>query len=155
MDVSSLATYLHPELVTFLQGDSRKDAIETLVERAKKLGKVTEGEEYLAALEKREGIISTGIGMGVAIPHAKLDSFQDFFIAVGIKRYGSGIEWDSLDGSPVRIVFLIGGPISQQTAYLKLLSQLTKVIKQEKNRQDLLAAQSAEEVIELLSKTRG
>lgn len=149
-----LKTYLIPELVVFLDGESRDEVIASMVERVDSFHAIREKDSYLSALQKREGVISTGIGMGVAIPHAKLDSFSDFFIAIGIKQHGSGIDWDSLDGSPVRIVFLIGGPKQQQTEYLKLLSQLTGSIKNEEKRKLLLAAQSPQEVIEILCKSQ-
>ena len=71
---------------------------------------------------KREKIVSTGIGMGVAIPHAKLPSFDRFFLAVGLQKVKDGIDWDALDGAPVRLIFMIGGPANQQTDYLKILS---------------------------------
>jgi len=69
---------------------------------------------------EREKIVSTGIGMGVAIPHAKLTSVEDFFIAIGI--LSKGVQWNALDGGPVRLIFMIGGPDDKQTAYLQILS---------------------------------
>jgi len=154
MEDIQLKRYLKPAFVVFLNQESRDEAISSLVNCIDGKEGIPDKESYLSALKKREGIISTGIGMGVAIPHAKLDSFSDFFIAIGIKQQGIGIEWDSLDGSPVRIVFLIGGPNKKQTEYLKLLSQLTGAIKNEEKRKMLLAAQNAEEVIEILCKTQ-
>lgn len=154
MDDIQLKTYLDPSFVLFLEDDSRDEVISSLVMKVHEKQPIPDKDLYLSALHKREGIISTGIGMGVAIPHAKLDSFPDFFIAIGIKQQGSGIEWDSLDGSPVRIVFLIGGPKKRQTEYLQLLSQITKAIKDEEKRKMLLAAQNPSEVIEILCKTQ-
>jgi len=86
--------------------------------------------------------------MGVAIPHAKLQGYTGFFIAVGIQQ-GAGIEWNSLDSLPVRLIFMIGGPDDQQTEYLKILSQLTRAVKEEERRKKMLKAQSANEVIAL------
>jgi PTS system nitrogen regulatory IIA component len=96
----------------------------------------------------REKIVSTGIGLGVAIPHAKMAGYDDFFIAIGIQE-GRGIEWYSLDGSHVHLIFMIGGPASRQTEYLNILSKLTLAIKDSERRQSLLKATSARQVIDL------
>ena len=62
----------------------------------------------------------TGIGIGVAIPHAKLEGYSDFFIAIGVQKK-KGIDWNALDGSDVKLIFMIGGPENKQTEYLKIL----------------------------------
>lgn len=148
-----IADYIDEKLITFLQVEERDEAMETLASLLAKQKRVPNEKAYLEALHKREHIISTGIGMGVAIPHAKLDDVPAFAIAIGIKKEGEGIEWDSLDGSLVRIVFMICGPSKQQGEYLKILSCLTKAIKQEGCRKALASAKSEQEVIELLSKS--
>ncbi len=66
---------------------------------------------------EREKIVSTGIGMGVAIPTPKLNSVEDFFIAIAVLTHG--VEWNALDGGPVRLIFMIGGPDDKQTATSK------------------------------------
>ena len=96
---------------------------------------------------KREETLSTGIGMGIAIPHAKIEDCEEFFIAIGIQQ-GNGIEWNSIDGLDVKLIFLIGGPKELHQEYLTLLSKLTQTIKDEKTRQGLLQAKNPAEVIE-------
>jgi PTS system nitrogen regulatory IIA component len=86
--------------------------------------------------------------LGVAIPHAKLTGYEEFFIAIGIQG-GRGIEWNSLDGSQVHLIFMIGGPDNRQTEYLKILSRLTMAIKELDRRKALLKATSAKQVIDL------
>ncbi len=85
--------------------------------------------------------------MGVAIPHAKLASYHDFFIAIGILE--KGLEWKALDGAPVRMIFLIGGPDDKQNEYLKILSLLTTILRDETLRKEMLAATAADEIIKL------
>ena len=97
---------------------------------------------------EREKIVSTGIGMGTAIPHAKITTSEDFFIAIGI--LAEGIEWNSLDGIPVRIIFMIGGPDNKQTQYLQVLSSLTHIIKNESLRKKMLTLKSTEEIIKVI-----
>ena len=121
--------YLNPRLISFIDIDTRDKAIRTLVNEAYKAGKVKSPDDFFKAVINRENIVTTGIGMGVAIPHAKLEGFQDFFIAIGI--LDKGIDWKALDGAPVRLIFLIGGPDDKQTEYLRILSSLTLTLKDE------------------------
>lgn len=142
-----IAKYLDPNLVAFLDVDSRDEAIQVLVDKIYRAGKLKDKYSFYEAIIEREKIVSTGIGMGAAIPHAKLSSYDDFFIAVGILR--KGLDWKALDGSPVRVIFLIGGPDDKQTEYLQILSRLTQAIKDEQIRKKLLTLNSPKDIIEL------
>lgn len=148
-DPVTLSRYLDARLVLFLNEDERDAAIERLVDQLASVGSLKEKEKFYQAILDREGIVSTGIGFGVAIPHAKLKQADRFMIAIGVHR-GEGVEWNALDGRPVRLIFLIGGPEDKPTEYLKILSQLTQLIKNDSLRKQLLQAQTAEEVISLL-----
>lgn len=143
-----LANYIDADLVAFLDVGSRKEAIEQLVATGVKRGKIQNKETFLRAIFEREGMVSTGIGMGIAIPHARLPEYQTFFIIVGICH--KGVLWDSIDGLPVRIIFLVGGPASQQNEYLKLLSKLTEILNKEEIRSQLINSREAEKVTNLL-----
>ncbi len=142
-----ISNYLDPKLVTFLNVETRDEALLDLVEIASLSGKIENKEDFFRAIVGREEIVSTGIGMGVAIPHSKLSSYNDFFISIGILK--KGVDWNALDGAPVRIVFLIGGPDDKQTEYLQILSGLTVAIKDEERRKKMLSLTSAEEIIRL------
>lgn len=109
--------------------------------------KIKDKDTFFQAIIDRETIVSTGIGMGVAIPHAKLPAYDDFFISIGI--LSEGVDWNSLDGAPVRIVFLIGGPDDKQTEYLQILSSLTAAIKDEERRKKMLTLKSPEGIVKL------
>jgi len=145
-----LSDYLSPDLITFLDVDSRKMALLEMHQLLISHKFVADSSDFIDALIKREEIVSTGIGMGVAIPHAKLDSIDDFFIAIGISR-DHGIEWDSLDAIPVRLIFMIGGPPDRQDDYLKLLSALTTLIRDEQRRKEMILAKRPQDIISLLS----
>lgn len=142
-----ISKYLDPHLVTFLEATSRDDAIKSMVEMIHRSGKLQDKYAFYEAIIEREKIVSTGIGMGAAIPHAKLSSYNDFFIAIGVLR--NGLEWNALDGAPVRVIFMIGGPDDKQTEYLQILSSLTQAIKDERIRKKMLTLNSAEDMIEL------
>ena len=142
-----LSTLIQDGAVRFLEGiKDRNDALNQLVDVLTKTYKISQESHFYEAILNREEIVSTGIGMGVAIPHAKMDDFKHFFLTVGVAK--EGIEWDALDGAPVRLIFMIGGPSDQQTEYLTILSSVTAAIKDEKRRKILLNAQNKQDVID-------
>lgn len=140
---------MDPSLITFLDVRSREEALNAMVDLLEQAGKLHNRESFYAEIMKREKLVSTGIGMGVAIPHAKLGSYDDFFIAIGVLQ--RGIEWKALDNAPVRLIFMIGGPDDRQTEYLQILSTLTSEIKDEEMRKKILTLNSKEAIIQLFS----
>ena len=110
----TISKYLDEKLVVFLDAESQSEACNALIDQLDAEGRLQDKETFKHAILDRERLVSTGIGIGVAIPHAKLEGYDNFFIAIGIKK-GGGIEWNSLDGMPVKIVFMIGGLESRQT----------------------------------------
>lgn len=141
---------LDSRLVTFLDADTRDEAIDAMVDLLANAGKLPDKIVFKGAIFQREKIGSTGIGLGVAVPHAKMKNFPNFFIAVGIQKK-KGVDWNALDTAPVRIIFMIGGPEDKQSEYLQILSQLTSAIKNVDLRKSLLKAQSPEQVLRLFS----
>lgn len=142
-----ISKYLNPKLIQHLEVDERDDALALLVELLAQNRKLKNKEAFYQAILERERIVSTGIGMGVAVPHAKLPGYETFFIAIGIHQ--KGIPWEALDGIPVRLVFMIGGPDDKQTEYLQLLSRLTLAIKDEERRKKILQLSKPEDIIAL------
>ena len=142
-----ISRYLNPKLVKFLTEETRDQALRSLVELLDIEGKLKNREKFYQAILEREQIVSTGIGMGVAVPHAKLPVYDTFFIAIGV--HPKGIFWDALDGIPVRIIFMIGGPDDKQTEYLQLLSRLTLAIKDEERRKKILQLTVPQDIIDL------
>ena len=146
----AISDYLDERLVLFLNADSRDDALDQMIDVLCRAGKLKNRDRFHAAILEREKIVSTGIGLGVAIPHAKLEGYEEFFIAIGI-QVEKGIEWNALDGSLVRLIFMIGGPDNRQTEYLRILSHLTLAIKNEERRKKLLKTVDAREVVGLFA----
>lgn len=145
-----ISKYLDERLVVFLDEESREGVISRLVEQLNKEGRLQDREKFLTSILEREKIVSTGIGIGVAIPHAKMAGNAGFFVAIGIQKK-RGLDWNALDGSLVHLVFMIGGPDNKQTEYLKVLSTLTQSIKDEQRRKALLKCNTAKEVIDLFT----
>lgn len=142
-----ISKFLNPNLVKLLTVDDRDSALRSLVDLLDSEGRLKDKEFFYQAIMEREQIVSTGIGMSVAVPHAKLSGYETFFIAIGI--HPKGIAWESLDGVPVRLIFMIGGPDDKQTEYLQLLSRLTLAIKDEERRKKILQLTNPQDIIAL------
>ncbi|EPP34405.1 phosphoenolpyruvate-dependent sugar phosphotransferase system, EIIA 2 family protein [Chlamydia ibidis] len=141
----SLRSLISSELIMFLDKNSRNEILRDLTDLADSNGVLENKADFFEALVRRESLMSTGIGMGVAIPHGKLESCSSFFLVIGIHH--RGILWDAIDGALVRLVFLIGGPSDAQGDYLRLLSNLTLFLRDDEHRHRLLQARTIEEVM--------
>jgi len=142
-----VSKYLSPKTITFLNAEDRAGVLRELVDLLETHHKLDDKEAFLKAIMEREKIVTTGIGMGVALPHAKLPGYDTFFIAIGI--HSKGVVWDAVDGVPVRLIFMIGGPDDKQTEYLQLLSRLTLAIKDEERRKKMLQLSHAKDIMAL------
>ncbi|MGL5263151.1 MAG: PTS sugar transporter subunit IIA [Candidatus Rhabdochlamydia sp.] len=149
-NVLAISDYLDEDLVLFMQADNRDDALNRLVNLLEEKKKLQDPKRFYQAILEREKIVPTAIGLGVAVPHAKLHSYKDFFIAIGI-QVQQGLEWNALDGMPVQLIFMIGGPDNRQTEYLRILSHLTMAIKNKERRKQLLECHCTKKVIELFN----
>jgi mannitol/fructose-specific phosphotransferase system IIA component (Ntr-type) len=110
---------------------------------------VVDKEAFRKAVFDREKLLSTGIGLGLAVPHAKVNGVKDIVMAVG--RSKNGINYDAIDGKPVHLVVMIGAAEQQRSTYIKLLAELISLLKDEKNREHLIAAKGPKDVVALLS----
>ena len=137
--------------IVFLNESTRDNVIDEMIDIFYQLNIIEDKKFLKEAISKREQLESTGIGMGVALPHTKINSFNNFYIALGISR--AGIDWPSLDDAPVKIVFMILGPENKPSDYLKLLSQITSFIKNDEVRKKILYSQTCKEIIELFKQT--
>ena len=106
-------------------------------------------EELLAVIMDRERLSSTGIGSGIAIPHAKLSSCRSHIAAFGRSR--AGISFDSIDGKPVHLIFLIAGPVGANEAHLKALARISKFLHDTTFRDRLMVAESAQLIYEAIA----
>ena len=105
-------------------------------------------EELIEALKEREKIMSTGIGFGIAIPHARLKSVKEMTFAIGISK--KGIDFDSIDSNPVHLVILVAAGEKQHKEYLKLLSSIMTILKKEKIKDRIIDSADNEEIMSLL-----
>lgn len=144
-----LRDHLHPGYVVQLKGRSKDAVLEEIVRAVQGSPDVKDVPGLLAAVREREALLSTGIGLGIAIPHARIASVSRFVVAVG--RCTHGIEFGSIDGKPVTIVVLIAGPQDAQKPYLELLAQISRRLKLAEVRERITGGCSADEVVTLLT----
>jgi nitrogen PTS system EIIA component len=100
-------------------------------------------DEVLGAVEEREAVLSTGIGFGVAIPHARSSAVRELSVVCGLSP--EPVPFDSIDGEPVRLFFLIVGPESSAGQHVKLLSRIARLVRRENLRQQLCEAGTPQE----------
>src|SRR6056297_428359 len=123
-------TPLHLDFIlTDVQGTSKKEILQILAEHAGKsrVLKDFKSADLAKKLEQREAMGSTGFGDGVAIPHCAIDGLEDFVL--GMMIIPSGIEFNSIDGQPVKLLFLIIGPSEKRNRHIKILSAISKMVK--------------------------
>jgi PTS system nitrogen regulatory IIA component len=134
--------FLRPDLVmASLRGGSKSDV---LAEMAKHLAANQSGidpEGLRKVLEERELLASTAIGDGIAIPHGKLDSVNQLLGVLG--RSVEGLEFDSIDGKPTHLVFMLVAPASSTGIHLKALARLSRLFRDALFRQRLIEASDA------------
>ena len=137
------------QIVPEMQATDRWSAIVELVERLVQVGKIQakDQEAVLASLRAREETMSTGIGFGIAIPHASSDCVEEVVAAFG--RSGSGIEFESLDGQPVRFIVLFIVPKDQFQTHLRTLAAIAKFLNDRTVREQLGEAKTAEEILSI------
>lgn len=143
-----LADYVDERMIVFLDAATKEEVIAQLVDLAISTKELPAKERFHQAILDREQLVSTAIGMGVAVPHAKLPIYSDFFVAVAILH--RGVEWNAIDDTLVRVVFLIGGPDNRQTDYLKILSSVTSIIRDERLRRQLIRSTTPSAVAAIL-----
>ena len=99
-------------------------------------------DEVLGAVLERESVLSTGIGFGVAIPHARSAAVRELTMVAGVSP--SPVAFDAIDGEPVRLFFLIVGPESSAGQHVKILSRIARLVRRDSVRQQLLEATTAD-----------
>jgi mannitol/fructose-specific phosphotransferase system IIA component (Ntr-type) len=122
-----LSRYLADERVIDLTCTTKEAALEELTRTFAGAREVADPRALLQAVLQRERIVSTGIGLGVAVPHAKIAGVTEFVIAYG--RSKAGIPFGAIDDAPVHHIVLIAGPPEQQQRYLQFLATVTLRLK--------------------------
>jgi PTS system nitrogen regulatory IIA component len=135
-------------VVTELSATTKKGVLEELVAVLAKDGKVKDAQATIEVLMEREKLGSTGIGQGIAIPHAKTDQASEVVAAFGLSR--RGVQFDALDGDPVNIFFLLVAPPDAAALHLKALARISRLLKDKFFRQALRETRTPAEILKLI-----
>lgn len=143
-----LTEILKPDRVVVPLAARDKDAV--IAELAGVLVRHTGGrlEEVLSAIEDRESVLSTGIGFGVAIPHARSAAVRELTMVGGVTA--TPVPYDSIDGEPVRLFFLIVGPEASAGLHVKLLSRIARLVRRDGVRKQLVESRTPDEFYGIL-----
>lgn len=128
----------------------KKEALDQVVDLMAKSGKINDVEAYRRKVYAREEESTTGIGEGIAIPHGKCDAVTKPGLAAMVVK--DGVDFDSLDGEPVHLIFLIAAPNTEDNIHLDVLSKLSVLLMDEQFTADLLNAKSVDEFLEIVDK---
>jgi PTS system nitrogen regulatory IIA component len=136
--------------IIFLNYSSKRDVLLALAENLADTPQIKNKQELSAEILKREELMSTAIGFGIAIPHIRLSSVTDLVVSVGISRTDI-VDFHPLDDEPVRLVFMIAAAHNQHSYYLQTLSWFSNRLKNKGLRDALLKAQTTQEAYNLLT----
>jgi mannitol/fructose-specific phosphotransferase system IIA component (Ntr-type) len=142
-----LRRVLDPKRVRFLDVTTKDAALRVVIDAIVESSAAGDKSQLTQAVFDREALMSTGIGLGLAVPHVRLASVQELVMAVGVSREGIR-DYVSLDEEPVHVVILIAAPEGQHAEYLRLLSAISFRAKTLKDR--LLECTDAETLCEML-----
>lgn len=132
-----------------LKGQTKQEIIDEMVEILYQGGKLNDKEEYKKAILAREAQSSTGLEEGIAIPHAKTSAVKIPSIAFGLSK--NGVDYESLDGEPSKLFFMIAAPANASNTHIEILSKLTTMLLDDEIREKLLEVKTEQEVIDILT----
>jgi PTS system nitrogen regulatory IIA component len=131
-----------------LKSRTKTEALEELAAPVAHLAGINRNDLVRVLLE-RERLGSTGIGLGIGIPHGKLKNIDTLYIGFGLSR--PGVDFESLDGQPTHLFFLLVTPENSMGLHLKLLARISRILKNEPFRQRLMQARTREEIFSIIT----
>ncbi len=126
---------------------TKNDVLNEMADILVKNSFIKDRTQLINKLIERESIETTGIGHSVAIPHARTESVDGLAMAFGLSK--SGIDFKSLDGKPVNIIFLIASNEENKNNYIKLLARISRICRKESFRNKIINASGAKEIIQI------
>lgn len=131
------------------EASNKEEAIDKFVDSLAKVGTIKDVNVLKDALLEREKLGSTGIGNGIALPHARSSAIKD--LTVAFFRSEKGFDFKAIeDNEPVKLVFLLLAPVSAGGPYLKLLAQISRLLRSEDFRNSLLKAKDEAAVMQII-----
>lgn len=145
-----LSALLSPQRTLLLNATSKGDALNALVDVCANVPGVKSREGLSAAIFAREQLMSTGIGLGVGVPHVRMDGVNDVYLSIGVNSIDLA-DYESLDGQAVRIIVMIVAGRNQHARYIKVLSRISALFKNPEMRAKVMSAESAGLVYQLVT----
>ncbi len=146
--LTEIHALLAPDCIRLhFEGGSRDDVLSRLVDLLDDHPGVKDLEEVRRAVLEREKVMSTGVGKGLALPHAKTDAVKDTVAAFAVTD--EPVEFGAIDNDPVRIFFLLIGTEEARSTHIKILSRISRMMNREEFRSKLISAGTPEEVLRL------
>jgi mannitol/fructose-specific phosphotransferase system IIA component (Ntr-type) len=136
-------------IVALLDPMPKEEIIKYMIELASITGEILDKEKAYQDVMEREKVLSTGIGKGFALPHAKSQYAKGF--TASFVTLSKPIDYESLDMEPVRLIFFLIGPENQIAMNLKFLSKISKIVNNDDNQKQLLSMKTNEEIWNLLA----
>ncbi len=147
-----ISSYLCKKNILYnLEADSKEEVLKRLAEKASSLINEASFEEIFRVLSEREELGSTAIGGGIAIPHAKVEGLKKIFIVVAVSS--KGVPFEALDGEDVYVIFTLLAPEDATIEYLKVLANVSRLLKKGQLISHLKEAKGEEEIIEIIKET--
>lgn len=143
--------YFNSKLITVIEGKhTKKEILEIMVDLIwKNSDALTDREDFLENILQREKIGSTGIGLGIALPHARSENIKKIVVAVALLK--ESVDFGSLDGENVKLLVMAGAPKNQGGEYLSLVGALMRTFRNKDARTTLLEASDQQELIEAIA----
>lgn len=130
--------------IKIIEAKDKESALKEMVDLLATAKSIRDKEEFEKAILDREKILSTSIGLGIAIPHVRLDSVTEITIAIGVCK--NDIEYESFDGQPVNIIIMIASPSEAHREYLRTLAKIALLLKNPSLRNKILGAENPNEI---------
>ena len=141
----SLDSILTRNRIIFIRETKKEAALNSVIDLFLSVNEIENRQEIADSIFKREQLMSTGIGLSIAVPHARLNSINDIYMAIGICE--NDIEdYESLDNNPVRIIVMILAGRNQHTQYIQTLSRISVLLKEQETRNRILQSKSIDEI---------
>ena len=145
----NLIDVFRPEYIKIeLENEAKSEVIKELVELLNQHQAIANPAGIIEAVFEREKIMTTGVGNGIAIPHCKHAESPEFAVCLGIQT--KGVDFQSIDKNPVKIIFLLVGPENNPGLHIKLLSRISRLMSNEELRQQLLSCETDQEAFNLI-----
>lgn len=129
-------------------GSDRPTALRAMAERLSEVNPIASCDDLYRRLWEREGLGTTAIGKGVAVPHCKVEGLDDVLVAVGLSK--SGVDFESEDGTPVRLMFMVVSPAESPAEHLRSLAAISKWVKTNSHVDRMLSLSDPDEIYRLL-----